>query len=483
MVLFCILILSAYVHLWNPVGFPDIFFDEGVYMRRAMHLLETGSPQEGFFYDHPYWGQIVLAGFLKIAGFPSSVEQSIELSYLVPRVLMGIFAVLDTFLVYEIAFKKFGKRTAVIAAVLFAVMPITWMLRRILLDTILLPFLLSSILLALHSCDSKNKNLLIVSSSICLGLAIFTKVTAVTMIPVVGYIIYSNFKNKNDLFKLLPGTFLIPLIWPAVSLLLGHMNHWFNDVFWQAQRGSGGFLAILYYLFTIDIVTTGLGVVSFAFAIYTRKLFLIFWFLPFLLFISAIGFLQYFHFVLILPVMCISIGVMLQTVFLRRIQNTRIQNYCFIGTVAIIIVLGTVASTMLFNINLTDGQFQALNFIIDNLDDKDTTLLAGPVYTWILSDVHKKDNVLPDYSSILFEPIRTEKIMLVADPHFISDIDRGAQLQNVYDDSLYGITIHNNQKIEKFNSIIFPYGSLKFTTEGNLIEIKTNWNFSQKSPT
>jgi len=48
-----ILALSAYVNLWNPVGFPDIFFDEGVYMRRAMNVLETVNPQEGFFYDHP----------------------------------------------------------------------------------------------------------------------------------------------------------------------------------------------------------------------------------------------------------------------------------------------------------------------------------------------------------------------------------------------------------------------------------------------
>ena len=28
--LLIILVLSAYVHLWNPVGFPDINFDEGI---------------------------------------------------------------------------------------------------------------------------------------------------------------------------------------------------------------------------------------------------------------------------------------------------------------------------------------------------------------------------------------------------------------------------------------------------------------------
>ena len=47
--LLIILVLSAYVHLWNPVGFPDINFDEGIYMRRAMNTLETGNPQEIIF--------------------------------------------------------------------------------------------------------------------------------------------------------------------------------------------------------------------------------------------------------------------------------------------------------------------------------------------------------------------------------------------------------------------------------------------------
>ena len=55
--------------------------------------------------------------------------------------------------------------------------------------------MLSSILLALYSKDS-NKNVMILSSSILLGLAIFTKLTAVTMIPVVGYILVSNHGSR-----------------------------------------------------------------------------------------------------------------------------------------------------------------------------------------------------------------------------------------------------------------------------------------------
>jgi hypothetical protein len=55
---------------------------------------------------------------------------SIKMLYLVPRVLIGVLAVFDTFLVYKIAGRRYNNRTiALIASILFAVMPITWLLR------------------------------------------------------------------------------------------------------------------------------------------------------------------------------------------------------------------------------------------------------------------------------------------------------------------------------------------------------------------
>ena len=150
--LFIPLILSAYTHLWNPVGFPDFFYDEGVYLRRALLVLEGQGPEEsGTYFDHPYFGQIFLAFIFKIIGYPDSLNpkpgdvQSIEMLYLVPRVLMGLLAVVDTFLVYKISDRMYGRKVAFIASIFFAVMPMTWILRRILLDSILLPLLLTSI--------------------------------------------------------------------------------------------------------------------------------------------------------------------------------------------------------------------------------------------------------------------------------------------------------------------------------------------------
>ncbi|HEX5977704.1 MAG TPA: hypothetical protein VFY68_10525, partial [Nitrososphaeraceae archaeon] len=96
-----------------------------------------------------------MAGILAVIDYPPDMSTSVSVSsietlYLVPRLFMGLLAVIDTFLVYRIAEYRYNKTVAFIAAVLFAVMPITWILRKILLEPILLPFLLLSILFALY---------------------------------------------------------------------------------------------------------------------------------------------------------------------------------------------------------------------------------------------------------------------------------------------------------------------------------------------
>ena len=59
LLMFIPLTLSAFTHIWNPTGFPDIFYDEGIYLRRAMHEMAGQGPQESlYFFDHPYFGHI-----------------------------------------------------------------------------------------------------------------------------------------------------------------------------------------------------------------------------------------------------------------------------------------------------------------------------------------------------------------------------------------------------------------------------------------
>src|SRR5919106_967186 len=216
LLIFIPLVLSAFTHIWNPIGFPAIHVDEGHYMRRAMQVIDGQGPQESnstyfYAYDHPYFGQLFLGGVLKLIGYPEILSpkagdvHSIEMLYLVPRVIMGLLAVLDTFLIYKIAEYRYGRNVAFVASILFAVMPLSWILRRVLLESIQLPFILSSILFLLYKrnltignisvnnrdTNSYNSNInifTIVVSGIFLGLAIFTKLPAFVMIPLVAYL-------------------------------------------------------------------------------------------------------------------------------------------------------------------------------------------------------------------------------------------------------------------------------------------------------
>src|SRR5215207_6111230 len=102
---------------------------------KDLHFILRGD------YDHPYFGQLFLAAMLSIVGYPDSLHpspdvKSIEMLHMVPRVLMGLLAMADTFLVYKIAERRYNNRMiGFISATLFAVMPITWLFRRIMLDS------------------------------------------------------------------------------------------------------------------------------------------------------------------------------------------------------------------------------------------------------------------------------------------------------------------------------------------------------------
>ena len=75
---------------------------------------------------------------------------SIRMLFLVPRIIMAIIASLDTALIYLISKYWYNNRTiAIIASTLFAVLPLTDPIRRILLESIQLPFFNLSILFAI----------------------------------------------------------------------------------------------------------------------------------------------------------------------------------------------------------------------------------------------------------------------------------------------------------------------------------------------
>jgi len=464
------LLFSGFTHLWNPVGFPDIFFDEGVYVGRAYDFVQTGILQQPYYFDHPYFGQIILASVFALSNLDVSDSlqdfSSLKNLYLFPRIFVGVLAVFDTLLIYMIASKRYGQNVALIASILFAVMPFTWILRGILLDSLLLPLMLASILIAIHSENSQKRMPFVLVSGILLGLAIFTKIPAFTMIPLVAFIIFSSSKSwKNVGIWLIP-VILIPLIWPVYSVYVEQFEYWEQSVIWQSQR-TNDLLEIIYYFLLIDPFVFLVGFSGIVYSAIRKDWFVLLWLIPFLLFTSSVGYKQYFHLIPIFPVLCIGGAIILEDI-VKRIQKPKIRREILVVSIT---VFGLLSTGLVIVNDLSGSQFEVIEYVLKNVDDSNTTILASPIYSWIFL-AYDKENVLLDYSQIMFYPIETEKVMLIADEHFLIDIGRGKELSEIYNKTKTIETFRGN--VNDIDNNPYPYTSMKLIFESSHIEVRVN---------
>jgi len=419
---YCILVpivLSAIVHLWNPSGFPALHPDESDYIRKAMHVVAGLGPQEGTGdpiainnqpYTHPHFGQLFLAAVLGV-GFSSTnllatsnLAHTVEFLYTLPRVVMGLLAVLDTFLIFKIADRRYDRIVALVASSLFAVMPMTWILREVYLDNILMPFLLSSILFALYikprqekiystklsqtnvSSPSGTKNninninkdpdrnelLLVIASGILLGISIYTKIPAFTMIPLVGYLIFTNspavgrVRIKNLAIWFIP-VILIPCLWPAYALIVGEFDLWVGGVTGQMSRiesqASNKLFTAFSNLFKIDPVTLVIGFAGLIYTAFRRDFWLLIWVVPLITFSYFIEWVIYFHLIPLFPAFCIAAAVLIVRIFKFSLWRKLISPVL----VSAIVCFGLVSSMLLVSLNMNSYQFEAYGAVIKEL--------------------------------------------------------------------------------------------------------------------
>ena len=185
---------------------------------------------------------------------------------------MGLLVLADTFLVYKIAEQKYrGNRTiAFITAVLFAVMPITWILRRIYLDNLAVPFVLTSILFALYSRKpsqnydnrlgfTRNTIITVSSSGIFLGLAIFTKIPTFIFVPLVAYLVFANSRSLKLIGLWLIPVVMIPAIWPIFSIAVNQSDDWLYGVEHQSGKGGKPLAGAMQFFFDKDPILFLIG--------------------------------------------------------------------------------------------------------------------------------------------------------------------------------------------------------------------------------
>jgi hypothetical protein len=523
------LVLSAYTHLWNPTGFPSIHTDEGHYLRKAIST-EIGQglqPQDR--YRAPYFGQIFLAGIFSIIGFPNvetfGEKNPVEQLYLVPRVIMGVLAVFDTFLLYRITEYRYGRNVAIIASILFAVMPFTWMIRRIFLETIQLPFILTSILLILNlgrdhqlqsssisqsqlkqqkdmkqpsqlqenqqqleqtqkqAYQSEYTKLTLIISGIFLGLAIFTKIPAFTMIPLGIIMVYMVTRKKKYVLVWLIPVLLVPMLWPIHATLSGDMNDWIDGVRYQVSRDRP-LINTINTFFQIDPVLFILGMGGLVYAVIKKDYFLLLWTIPIFVFLQAIGYVSSFHLILLLPPFCIAGATMIEKIG-NNIANVRLKNMLPYIRIAVIGVFGICSITMLITLNMNSTYYQALAFVLSNLPDSNSnattispadkvTLIGNPQYFWIPEFVFNKTFDAKNFYSKT--PFKTDKYLMIIDSGFVRILngDNSSRLNLAYN------ATHNLARFEQnvtggtdINK--YPFTNLRLSPETRFIELRSNY--------
>jgi hypothetical protein len=509
-------------------------------MRRAMEVINGLGPQESKDVfpnpiDHPYFGQIFLAGALRLVNYPNSLNPSVitngttstndavhvtEMLWLVPRLLIGLLAVADTFLIYKIAERRYNNKTiALIASILFAVMPLSWMTRRIFLESIQLPLILSSILAAVYLKDSKtiqntalpvirtkNPNAfkitsLVLLSGIFLGLAIFTKVPAFTIIPAVGFLVYTNVGSNDKLhsyskrilrvfhlniinIKMLGLWFipviLIPMIWPLYSVSVGYsFDYWLSRVIYQGTRsGEAPLQDALYDDFIFDPVFTIIGLAGIIYAAVKREYFLLLWALPFLFFMYIVHWVLPFHLVPLFPLFSIAAAVLIVDVSnkIGRIKRIVGRLLPFV-TISGIAIFGLVSTIMFITTNINSSFFAVSAFVAQKLSGNGTNsvnsntgnngdvLLLGPHPVWSFFWIPKYvlnenfDFRMIDAQHGLTKNIKNAKVIMISDSRFARTISKDvlkqpfANLRTVY---------LSTTPIATFQVKPFPYDDTKY---------------------
>jgi hypothetical protein len=500
------LVLSCFTHMWNLTGFPAIYMDEDIYIRKALHALE-GLPLEPDK-TNPLYGWLFLAVVLKAVGYPDSLHlnsdpnlSSIEVLYLVPRLFIGVLAILDTFLIFKITQYHFKNNTvALVASILFAVMPMTWLTRYVLLESIQLPFLLTSILFAVYPSNNSNNKMMgtlpiILFSGICFGSAIFIKIPALTLAPLIGYIIYKNIKSVKTLALWFIPVILIPLISPAYAASLGMFNTWSEGIFYQANRGNQPLFDLsgqnpsnaINALMRIDPILLVAGLICIFYIAIRRDFLLILWVAPYIIFFYFLDYVSFFHFIPILPAFCIAFAKPIVDLS-SKLWNKKLGHFLPYVIISAIGIFGLTSITLLLSTYINATHFEAATIItnilphIDKFNDQPnrTTVIVGESrFLWIIKDVFHRDHIYKTYWNDESPINKTKGVILLLEGTYDywkrTDRDKNhvKELLNIYNDSHSVVVLNKN--IDDYDTEKYPFTSMSI---GNLgigrVEIRAN---------
>jgi hypothetical protein len=320
-------------------------------------------------------------------------------------------------------------------------------------------------------------------------LTIFAKIPAITLIPLVGFIVLTN--NKKN-FKALGiwiiPVILIPMVWPLHALSIGDFDQWQDGLGFQTTRASKPLLEALNYFYREDSVLLILGLASFVFVTFERKDFiLLIWVIPFLALFYILDYVSTFHLIPLIPAFCIGIAVMITDLSDRIVRNKKLVGKLLpIAVISGIAIFGLATMTNMIVKNRNSSELEVLALAtqympVDNEPpdltsdrtksgvDEHVTIIGNSRQFWIFQYIFDKPGY--DYKSkfnMISKPTLenakegSEKILMIADEG-MKKIVSGEELPR---------TSKAEIKAERISEL---YNSTKTVAKSKNVEIRTNY--------
>ena len=269
---------------------------------------------------YPPFADLTIAGYFTVTG----------VSVFSGRLMGTTFALLSVWVTFEFANKLYGAKTALIASIILGTMPgFVWLARLTMLETMLVFFFLSSMLLFLIWLR-KNENKYLVLCGVTLGLGFLTKyqtiIALIAMVTSVFVLCRGYIKEKLSRLPLLILTGIIVIApWIIVSYQAystGMLNQWLYALQVgnpQKSMYSMRFPTPIFYLIEmvwpygtfhpISLLVYGLGLLGIVLLLLRRKpedKYLLIFFFVIYIFFTLIGNKEWRYVVPLFPIIAIA---------------------------------------------------------------------------------------------------------------------------------------------------------------------------------
>ena len=418
--LFPILIVATavLVHLPNLLGYPAWFYDEGAYLTSSLQWLQTGHLT---YYGHPFAPLAILAALFAAIN---------PRDYLIPRILMVGFSVIDGLLLYRVTglFFPNDKRLAILTPLLYEATPLSARyLRLTVVDNFLALFLLLSILFTL----SKPKNPIL--SGIVYGASLISKQTAIFFLPGFLVLFFTKKKNPRYIISWLILSSILPIIW----ILYGTTQVGFSNLIDQqfGLTGLGGERAVSAVSLIVQRISTRdpfifFGLAGILWAAYKRRwallAFPVAYYLAFIVLFLKISTV---YLIPTLPFLSILSSLLLFEVFDRvpKIGNPKALK----TTLFAILIVALIASSLFLvtTQSPSDSQQAALSYVGGLGSPK---VITSATYVWLLKQNYPNVIVLDRYT-VPWSTLNSSTVYLIVDlPGDFTTINSIPQYQSAF---------------------------------------------------